>query len=52
MKDIKIKILLKKKKKNSDNMVVNVTKISQKAKKQKLADYRKKNYSMAKNALL
>ena len=42
MKDIKIKILLKKKKKNSDNMVVNVTKISQKVKKQKLADHRKK----------
>ena len=33
-----IKIFLKKKKKKSDNMVVNVTKVSQKMKKNKLVE--------------
>ena len=38
-----IKIFLKKEKKKSDNMVVNVTKFSQKMKK-KLAEFSKKYY--------
>ena len=37
-----IKIFLKKKKKKSNNMVMNVKKISQKMKKNKLTEYRKK----------
>ena len=44
-----IKIFLKKKK--SDNMVVNDTKISE-DENQKLVEYRKKYYRMRKNALL
>ena len=39
-----IKIFPKKKKKKNDNMVVNVTKISQKVKKNKLVEYRKRYY--------
>ena len=46
-----IKIFLRKKKKKSNNMVVNVTKMSQKIKKN-LAQYRKKYYRIRKNALL
>ena len=45
-----IKIFLRKKKKKRNNMVVNVTKMSQKIKKN-LAQYRKKYYRMRKNAL-
>ena len=40
---------IKEKKKKSNNMAVNVTKISQKMKKSKLVEYRKK-YKMRKNA--
>ena len=39
MKDIKI--LLKKKKKKSDNMAVNITKIPHKLKNSKVVEYRK-----------
>ena len=45
-----VKIFLKKKKKRIDNMVMNVTKISQKIKKNKMIEYRKKYYRMI-NAL-
>ena len=37
-----IKLYLKKKTKKSDNIVMNITKISQKMKKNKLVEYRKK----------
>ena len=47
-----IKILLKKKKKKSDNMVVNVTKIFQKMKNKRLLSTEKKYNRMRKNALL
>ena len=51
MKDIII--FLKKKKKESNNMFVNVTKISQSMKKTNtLFDYRKKYYKMKRNAFL
>ena len=46
-----IKIFIKKEKKKSNNMVVNVTKISQK-KKHKSFEYRKKYYRMRKNVIL
>ena len=49
VKDIKIFL---KKKKIGDNMVVHVTKISQKMKKIILVEYRKKNYKKRKNTLL
>ena len=45
-----IKMFLKKKKKKSDNMVVNVTKISQMMKKS-LFEYRKKRYRIRKKML-
>ena len=45
-----IKIFLKKKKKNSDNMFMKVTKISQKMKNKKLFEYRKKYYRTRRNA--
>ena len=41
-----IKIFLKKKKWKSNNMVINVTKISRKMKKKKLVEHRKKYYAM------
>ena len=44
-------IFLKNKKKKSDKMVVTLTKISQKM-KNKSVEYRKKCYTMRKNALL
>ena len=50
MKDIKI--FLKQKKKKSDNMVVNVRKISQKMKNKSLYCNIKKYYRTTKNALL
>ena len=46
-----VKIFLKKKKKISDHMVVNVTKIFSEDEKQTLAEYRKKYYRMRKNTL-
>ena len=49
MKDIKI--FLKKKKKTSNNIVMNVINISQKIKKNKQVEYRKNYYKMRKNAL-
>ena len=45
-----IKMFLKKKKKKSDNMVMNVTKISQMMKKS-LFEYRKKHYRIRKKML-
>ena len=47
-----INIFLKKKKKKSNIMVVNITKISNKMKKNKLDGYRKKYYKTRKSALL
>ena len=47
-----INIFLKKKKKKSNIMVVNITKISNKMKKNKLDEYRKKYYKTRKSALL
>ena len=48
-----IKIFLKKKNEKGDNMVMNITKISQEMKKKKkLVEYRKKYYRIRKNALL
>ena len=47
-----IKVFLKKKKKKSDNMVMNDTKISQKMKNKSLLSIEKKCYKMRKNALL
>ena len=47
-----IKIFVKKKKKKSDNMVMNVTKISQKLKIKSLLSIEKKYHRMRKNALL
>ena len=47
-----INIFLKKKKKKSNIMVVNITKISDKMKKNKLDEYRKKYYKTRKSALL
>ena len=49
MKDIKI--FLKKKKKQSNNIAVNDRKISQKMKKNKLAEYRKIYFIMRKITL-
>ena len=46
-----IKIFLRKKKKKADNMVVKITKFSQKINK-KVVEYRKKYCRMTKNALL
>ena len=46
-----IKVFLKKKKK-SNNMVVNITKISYRMKNKKFVQYRKKHYRMTKNVLL
>ena len=43
-----IKLYLKKKTKKSDNIVMNITKISQKMKKNKLVEYRKKYNIMKK----
>ena len=45
-----IKIFLTKKKKKSNNMVENGTKIISETEKQKLVEYRKKYYRMRKNA--
>ena len=50
MKDIKN--LYEQEKQKRDNMVLNVTKISQKIEKNKLVEYRKKYYKMRKNVLL
>ena len=51
MKDIKI--FLKKKNKKSNNMIVKVTKISQKMKSKRLfVKYRKEYYRMRKNVLI
>ena len=50
MKDIEI--FRKKEKKKSNNMVVNLTKISREDNKNKLVEYRKKYYRMRKNTLL
>ena len=47
-----IKIFLKKKMKNSGNMVVNVTKLSGKMESKSLLGIEKKYYRMRKNALL
>ena len=48
-----IKIFLKKKNEKGDNMIMNITKISQEMKKKtKLVEYRKKCYRIRKNALL
>ena len=47
-----INIFLKKKKKKSNIMVVNITEISNKMKKNKLDEYRKKYYKTRKSALL
>ena len=47
-----INIFLKKKKKKSNIMVVNITKISNKMKKNNLDEYRKKYYKTRKSALL
>ena len=47
-----INIFLKKKKKKGNIMVVNITKISNKMKKNKLDEYRKKYYKTRKSALL
>ena len=44
-----IKIFLNRKKKKSNNMAMNVTRISQKMIKQKLVEHRKKYYRMRKN---
>ena len=46
-----IKIFLKKKKKESNTMAVNVTKISQKMKNKSLLSIEKKYYKMRKKAL-
>ena len=46
-----IKFFLKKKKKKTDNIAVNVTKISE-DEKQKLVMFRKKYYKMRENTLL
>ena len=46
-----IKIFLRKKKKKSSNMVVNVTKISQKMKNKSLLSVEKKYYRLRKHAL-
>ena len=48
---IDIKIFLMKKKEKSGNMVVNVTKISQRMKKNELVEHRKKYYRMRKHTL-
>ena len=47
-----IKIFLKKKKKKSDNIVVNVTKISQKMKNRNLLSIEKRYYRIRKSTLL
>ena len=47
-----IKIFLKKKKKKSSNMVVNITKISQKMKNNSLLSIEKRYYRTRKSALL
>ena len=50
MKDIKF--FLKKKKKKTNIMVVNITKISQEMKNKSLLSIEKKNYGMRKKALV
>ena len=49
---VKDQNLSKEEKEKSDNMVVNVAKISKNMKKSKLVAYRKKHYRMRKSTLL